>query len=320
MHMIQTFTRVLQFQLPFDRGFDVLALQSQLIACNTKPGTPDGIFGPQTRDAVLAFQTARNLPATGICDQATWNQLFPAAPAAAGDALAATIVRLGQPHFRYPGGVSWALQPGGVSINGAPPAGSGGAPVTITRIWNTFGPSITKWGEQLGVPAELIMATIAIESNGKPDAIRFEPKYQSDATTPGQVSPGLMQTLIQTAQSVMPGVAVDRNWLFNPDNSIQAGTRYILQQSRLTGFDPPAAACAYNAGGVYEQDGPANRWRMRQFPIGTGDYCDRYIPWFNDAMTVLRGEANPPKHAFVSLLPQPAAAVAQDQPATVAAQ
>ena len=301
--MTLTFTRTLQFHLPFDRGFDVLAVQRQLLACNARPGTPDGIFGPQTRNAMMAFQTARSLPATAICDQPTWNRLFPAAVDAAVDALGTAVARLRQAHTRFAGGVEWALRPDGLSIGNEAPAGSGGEPTTITQIWTSFGPSITRWGEQLGVPAELILATIANESGGNPKAIRFEPKYQSDAATPGQVSPGLMQTLIQTAQSCVPGVTVDRNWLFEPDNAIQAGTRYILQQSRLTGFDPPVVACAYNAGAVYEEDGPANQWRMRQYPIGTSQHCDRFVKWFNDAIVVLRKEPQPPKHAFVTLLP-----------------
>lgn len=35
----------------------------------------DGIFGPKTRDAVLAYQRFLNLPETGVVDRATWNAL-----------------------------------------------------------------------------------------------------------------------------------------------------------------------------------------------------------------------------------------------------
>jgi peptidoglycan hydrolase-like protein with peptidoglycan-binding domain len=35
----------------------------------------DGAFGPQTRNAVIAFQRARHLPATGVADAATWKAL-----------------------------------------------------------------------------------------------------------------------------------------------------------------------------------------------------------------------------------------------------
>jgi peptidoglycan hydrolase-like protein with peptidoglycan-binding domain len=41
-----------------------------------KLGIPaDSQFGIQTKKALLAFQTARKLPVTGICDDATWKAL-----------------------------------------------------------------------------------------------------------------------------------------------------------------------------------------------------------------------------------------------------
>ena len=36
---------------------------------------PDGIYGPQTRQAVRRFQTQQALPVTGVTDQATWEAL-----------------------------------------------------------------------------------------------------------------------------------------------------------------------------------------------------------------------------------------------------
>ncbi len=38
----------------------------------------DGIFGPQTRESVIAFQNAYSLPATGIVDVRTWDALYDA--------------------------------------------------------------------------------------------------------------------------------------------------------------------------------------------------------------------------------------------------
>ena len=38
----------------------------------TDPGTIDGDFGPKTKKAVRAYQTARSLPVTGIVDDLTW--------------------------------------------------------------------------------------------------------------------------------------------------------------------------------------------------------------------------------------------------------
>ncbi len=95
-----------------------------------------------------------------------------------------------------------------------------------------------------------------------------------------------MQTLISTAREALAGeVAADeigRRWLLAPDNSIRAGTAYIASQKPVTGFDPPKVACAYNAGGVYPESGPGNRWKMRQYPIGKSTHADRFVKWLND--------------------------------------
>lgn len=192
------------------------------------------------------------------------------------------------PHNRFavPGSVKWSLTPDGISIDGAAPEGTGGQPVTVGRIWRDFGPAIVDAGIAHNVPVELIVATIATETRGMPQAIRIEPGYVSDEATPHLVSPGLMQTLISTARFTLGDPTLDRAWLLIPANSINAGTSYIAQQHRDTGYDPPLVACAYNAGGVYRQDSPGNRWRMKQYPIGTGDHADRFVRWFNDCLAL----------------------------------
>lgn len=57
------------------RGSAVRFLQSLLLRLNFNPGPIDGVFGADTRSAVLAFQASRNIPRTGLVDQATWNAL-----------------------------------------------------------------------------------------------------------------------------------------------------------------------------------------------------------------------------------------------------
>jgi murein DD-endopeptidase MepM/ murein hydrolase activator NlpD len=190
-------------------------------------------------------------------------------------------------HEGFPGGVRWRLTPKGIEVDGSGVERTKGEPKTVKRIWESFGDSINRWAEHFQVPCVLIVATIATETGGKSDSIRIEPGYVSDQETPHRVSPGLMQTLISTARSTLNDKNIDSSWLLVADNSIKAGTSYIAEQKGKTGFDPPKVACAYNAGSVIKNTGPENRWKMKQFPIGKGNHCDRFVEWFNDAVAVL---------------------------------
>ncbi len=58
-----------------DRGPSVKRLQELLLAAGFNPGAIDGIFGPKTEGAVLAFQKSRNLVPDGIVGVKTWTAL-----------------------------------------------------------------------------------------------------------------------------------------------------------------------------------------------------------------------------------------------------
>ena len=57
-----------------DRGTDVRALQG-LLTARGYPVAADGVFGPTTRDAVVAWETATGQLADGIVDDAAWQKL-----------------------------------------------------------------------------------------------------------------------------------------------------------------------------------------------------------------------------------------------------
>jgi hypothetical protein len=189
--------------------------------------------------------------------------------------------------------VRWKLCPAGVEIDGTGLERTRGAPRTATRVWEAYSDAINRTARARRVPCALIIATICTESGGRADAVREEPGFVSDEKTPDKVSPGLMQTLISTAREAMQAT-VDRKWLFVPANSIEAGTAYIAKQAKLTGLDPPLVAAAYNAGRLAYNGGKENRWKLRQYPIGTGAHCDRFVQFFNDAVAVLKDHATTP--------------------------
>lgn len=288
-------TRSLKYTLPLMRGRDIVTVQRRLRALNFKDiGQPDGLFGPATERAVRAFQKTRGLRVDGIVGPVVIGQLFEntARAGKVAESLSIQVQRLMQRHRRFADGIEWQLTKAGISIEGNPPEFTAGEPQTVTRTWNEFGLSIRKWSNDLGVPAELIIATICTESAGKPDARRKEPGFKSETETPDRMSIGLMQTLISTARQTLKLDRIDGAWLLDADNSIRAGTAYIALQSKVTLFDPPVVACAYNAGGVHHNDAASNRWRMQQFPIGRSDHADRFVQWFNDCFRAFENLAS----------------------------
>jgi hypothetical protein len=201
----------------------------------------------------------------------------------------------------YQDSVRWRLVPAGVEIEGSGVERTRGAPITVTRVWEKYAVEINRVAREWRVPCALIIATICTESGGRADAVRLEPGYISDEATPQKVSSGLMQTLLSTAREALQ-MSFDRAWLLQPANSIRAGTAYIARQAKLTGFDPPLVAAAYNAGQLAHQNGSQNRWKLRQYPIGTGAHCDRFVQFFNDAVFVLGRHSLAPAIGLESLL------------------
>lgn len=191
----------------------------------------------------------------------------------------------------YNGSITWRMTKDGLEADGRIDR-TRGTPATVSKIWDTYRSFIIEAAKKYDVPVELIVATIATESNGNASALRKEPGYRSDSETPHRISPGLMQTLISTASGTMKK-KLSREDLLNPRTSIMAGTSYINDQRRLTALTPPKVAAAYNAGSVYKQDGHSNRWKMRQYPIGTGKHVDRFIQFFNDIWAVFKLNGGP---------------------------
>ncbi|MGB3533327.1 MAG: peptidoglycan-binding protein [Microcoleaceae cyanobacterium] len=58
-----------------DRGSKVRTLQTRLQAKGYDPGPVDGVYGGLTQSAVMAYQQARALDASGVVDDTTWTAL-----------------------------------------------------------------------------------------------------------------------------------------------------------------------------------------------------------------------------------------------------
>jgi hypothetical protein len=270
------------------RGSEVERLQERLKKLGYYLDRIDGIFGGKTDTAVRKYQETHNLEVDGLVGPITWESLFgeherditPLEELEA-DYLIDTPKYILYYHS-YRDSIKWRLTREGVNVENIGIERTAGEPVTVRRIWENYGTAINRWAGEYNVPCELIVATICTETKGNPNAVREEPGYISDEETPHRVSPGLMQTLISTARATLHNPHINREWLLIPENSIQAGTSYLAQKRSRTDFDPPKIACAYNAGGIYHQKGVENRWKMRQYPIGTSHHADRFVKWFND--------------------------------------
>lgn len=197
-------------------------------------------------------------------------------------------------HQKYADSVRWRVTPAGIEIEpGTPieptPAQRARTTQYIDRYQQAFEAAATHYG----VPIELLIACALTESSAdnlktpvreNETCVREEPGFVSDEKTPHRVSAGLCQLLISTARATMHDSSIDRNWLLVPENSIMACASYIRDLASRTECDPILTACAYNAGGLYHDATEGNRWRLRQFSLGTSRHADRFAQYFAAAM------------------------------------
>ncbi len=297
--------RNLWYTSPMQRGDDVLMLQRRLAALGFKLDQ-DGLFGRGTADAVRGYQERNGLSADGVVGPATWGRLFGLGgdqsqavlpPLVASDILTPDkLTRLRARHGYFKEGCRWSLTKDGVLVDEETIAVSGPAEMKIvSQVFASFAQPLSTVLVKIQVPVEVVVACICTESGGSPNAKRLEPGGDTvnSELTPSRVSWGLTQTLLSTARSALRRPDLPLADLLIPEVSIRAGATYMWTQARATGFDPPLVAAAYNAGGLYYNDSTSNRWRLRQYPIGTSAHVDRFLRLFNAAMAVV-SEANLP--------------------------
>lgn len=268
------FATVMNFWL----GSSLGSRQKDAIASDVQTNQAVLLSRPPAAPAPAPISVAPQPSADPVEDGGVATPVPPVMPVSSG-VLAENLPQLAQPHRHFPDGARWQLTKTGIAIDGAAAAGTMGAPSTVRKLWTLYGTDCATAAKRLGVPVELIVATIATESRGDASARRQEPQI-------GDQSVGLMQTLVKTARSAMGRPNLKADDLLDPRTSIEAGTSYIAQQRGSTHFDPPLVAAAYNAGSLKPDPAEANRWKLRCYPVGTGQHIDRFVAWFNDCMVV----------------------------------
>jgi len=90
-----------------------------------------------------------------------------------------------------------------------------------------------------GLPFALLKAMVATESDFNPNASRIEAAIKDKSI-------GLMQILVGTARTIVPGISEAQ--LFVPANNLMIGSRYLAQQVQRYGGDIWKGVAAYNYG------------------------------------------------------------------------
>jgi hypothetical protein len=111
---------------------------------------------------------------------------------------------------------------------------------------NAYDALIAGPAKQYGVPASLVKALIAHESQFQPQAARFE-GFDPSTTADDDSSRGLMQLLYKTARDEL-GYKGSPDGLFDPAVNIPLGIRYLALQRQRANGGWEEALSAYNGG------------------------------------------------------------------------
>lgn len=205
---------------------------------------------------------------------------------------------------KYKDSIRWrVLCDGSIEVEGQGAIRTRGEPQSARIFLAEHGDAARAAAERFDIPVSWIFGMACVEAvrirgtlSLNPRSIREEPGYISDTATPNKVSPGMMQTLLSTAEAMrrkydLP-VVVSRRKLFVAETSILLGAAYMRDRADFYAkgvlgapFDFVFCVAAYNAGKVYHNPDDHYPFKMRTFsPTRT----ERAIRFHNDMVAVLK--------------------------------
>ena len=193
------------------------------------------------------------------------------------------------PHSASPNGVSWALTPSGVDVNGESLPLEAAAVSRLDGLWAKYASRLPTTAR---VPAELVLALLdlAANSGGMTTFLSGCDKLVPERT-PERVAIGPLQVTLSEARTALARLDLAVKDLADADLALQAGVQAIALRSQETLFDPPLVAAAHLASGLFLDHATANRWRLAQG--GPVVLIDRFLASFNAAMQVTGNRTAP---------------------------
>lgn len=170
---------------------------------------------------------------------------------------------------KFPGGLRWRMTPEGVELEGRGFLAYSAKMLEATSaFFAQSADALAFASKEWEVPVELLTACAMTQSQGDP-AKKFVWRsfgYFGDSSTPQLIAAGACRMRVSDVQSLMCDKTLDRFWLADVGNALRAAAAMIRSNYRCVemSWDPVIVACAFNAGGLYEEKSPDNIWRLRQ--------------------------------------------------------
>jgi N-acetylmuramoyl-L-alanine amidase len=245
-----------------DKGPAVEDLQRRLLAQGLPVANEDGVYGPETEEAVRAFQETRGLGADGICHASTWARLVEASYR-----LGDRLLYLRTPYLRGDDVVSVQQRLNSLGFDAGRVDGIFGPDTdgALRAFQRNAGLSVDGIGGQ-----KTVLALQRLRSKGPdsdPAALREALRLSSaPATLRGRRvalgERGGLGAFVREVQRTLTDLGAVVTLLSHPDDSILAGQANAAGSELYLGLAlsvPPHRACRASYWGAHGNVSPAGR-------------------------------------------------------------